>query len=88
MAQGGKITDPSDAHRAGRFVLAVADDDGGKVAGILAELAQEPASVLRFNLELASIIIGLANRYVGEGWRETLGNALLDIELEHPEANR
>ena len=78
-----KITTPADAHRAGRFVLATADNDGAQVAAIVAEMAADPPSFLRFALELAAISIGLAEQHVGQDWRGVLGSALLDLEVEH-----
>lgn len=80
-----KITRPVDAHRAGRFILATADDDGAQVAGIMRELAVDPASFLRFALELAAVSIGLAQRHVGTEWRSVLGNAIVDLELTEGE---
>ena len=77
-----KITRPEDAHRAGRFVLAVADDDGQQVSNIMQEMT-EPMAFLRFALELTAISMGLARQYVGPTWRDVLGTALLDIEVQH-----
>lgn len=80
-----KVTRPDDAHRAGRFLLAVADDDGQQVATILDEASTDRASTLTFMLELAAIARGLAEQQYGPAWRAVLGAALLDLEMHQDE---
>lgn len=69
------------AHRAGRFVLAQADQDDAAAGAVLAELTGDGRATVAFVAELAAISIGLASEHVGPRWRSVLGNALLDLEL-------
>jgi hypothetical protein len=46
-------------------------------------MTTEPMAFLWFALELTAISMGLARQYVGPTWRDVLGTALLDIEVQH-----
>lgn len=79
-APEGRLTGCSDAIRAAKFTLAVADNDGQAMLDLLGELSS-PAEVLGFTSELAAIGIGLAQRHSGPAWRSVIGNAIVELEM-------
>lgn len=74
-----------DAYRANRFVLALADSDNDKIVQLLDEINADPrpAAQFLFELQLAGIVIDLAEQLIGPEWRSVFGARLLDLEVEH-----
>lgn len=73
---------PADRHRAGRWVLAVADLNRAQMLDIMDELRAEPVTLPGFLFELAWLNVVLAEKHVGPDWRSRVGFDLLELEQQ------
>ena len=77
-----KATDQRDALRAGRLVLAVADDDKEQAVAIMHETMTEPGpGIVGLMVTVCQIAAGYAEAASGPTWRSGLVHGLNDMEL-------
>ncbi len=69
------------AHRAGRLLLAIADEDTAQAAAIGREAAAEPGGIFALLVAMASVGIASARMAAGEEWRTHMVAALHGLEL-------
>lgn len=69
------------AHRAGRLILAIADNDDAQTIALLREAADAPGGVLALVTAIASVAIESARAIAGDEWRSVLVTSLNALEL-------
>lgn len=69
------------AHRAGRLVLALADEDTAQAAAIGRETAAEEGGIFALLVSMASVTAASAQAAFGAEWRTRMVAALHGLEL-------
>ncbi len=67
---------------AGELVLALADDDGPKVAQLLHELSKGKVGTVALIIELARSEAVVMQALAGDAWRDILNHSLLGLSVE------
>lgn len=67
---------------AGEVILAIADDDGEKLARLLAAVATGEVPVAALVVQLATVAQECMRLVAGDEWRDVLNLALLSVSVE------
>jgi hypothetical protein len=67
--------------RAGRLLLAVADDDLPQLTSILREAAGEEAGIITLLTAVCSVAAESCRAVAGDQWREVLVTAMHELEI-------
>jgi hypothetical protein len=76
------MTQNTESLRAGRLLLAVADEDLPQTVRIMHETMTEPSGIVGLVVALATVGIESAKLSYGDDWRSVMVHALNGIELK------